>query len=420
MKIKMESFDLMQYFYGSVHDPLIHGLFRLSGHLDAHVLKKAVTLSEKAVPLIGCICRIKAGGLRWEQRNFTGEDMVHIVEAAADDEGLPESLLASPIDITREPQLKIFLIRYADNDTLCVIINHMVTDGAGFKEYLYLLCSLYACCRGETTDIPDLTPFPRGTGQLFRRFGPMEKLGILFSKYDLSMQKRQSAYKLEGDRNNPFFATYRIGREEFLNIKACAKGREATVNDMIIAAYARVLAEKTADRHVILPCPVDLRKYRPEAYRSVSNLTSNYICELDIGEDSPFDDTLTQVSGQMGKHKQSDNCLKSVISLEAAFHILPFRILQKGFRKVFTIPVVSYTNLGILNKEKLRFEDIEITDAFLTGTVKYVPYFQIAVSTFDDAVTLSCNLHGTPKDRENIDAFLKQIHQEITTCLKAV
>ncbi|GEM_PF-5968854 len=39
----------------------------------------------------------------------------------------------------------MFLIK-TDNgcDKMCLIINHMVCDGAGLKEYLYLLADIYA------------------------------------------------------------------------------------------------------------------------------------------------------------------------------------------------------------------------------------------------------------------------------------
>lgn len=99
--------------------------------------------------------------------------------------------------------------------------------------------------------------------------------------------------------------------------------------------------------------------------------------------------------------------------LETVFHILPFRLLQYIFPKVFTVPVLSYTNLGTINKEKLCFSDIQVKDGYITGAIKFVPYFQIAASTFNDRMTLSCNLYGTPQDWKRISDFLDLIHQEL-------
>ena len=43
-RYKAQAFDKMQYFYREAHEPLIHCMIRLSGHLDDALLEKAVTL----------------------------------------------------------------------------------------------------------------------------------------------------------------------------------------------------------------------------------------------------------------------------------------------------------------------------------------------------------------------------------------
>ena len=35
------------------------------------------------------------------------------------------------------------VVRSSGKDTLCIVMNHMVSDGAGLKEYLYVLGTLY-------------------------------------------------------------------------------------------------------------------------------------------------------------------------------------------------------------------------------------------------------------------------------------
>jgi NRPS condensation-like uncharacterized protein len=410
-KLKVESFDILQYFYRKVNDPIIHGLFHFSGQLDEAALKNAVTLSEKAIPVIGCCYTMRSGRPRWKNQSFTGENIVKVVKAGEGDKSLPKTLLASTIDITKEPQLKIFIVRYKEKDTLCVLMNHMVCDGVGFKQYLYLLSKLYTNIKTENKAEIDLTYYSRGTGQLFSKFSFFEKLGILFSKYDLSFQKKQAIYRLNGDESNPFFETLEINSEDLNKIKAYAKSRGATLNDAILAAYARILSEKTGERQIVIPCPVDLRKYLPQNNKhTFCNLVSNFICNVEVKEGSAFEETLKLVSEQMKRQKQSDSCLKSIIMLEAAFKFLPFSLLQAKFDKVFTIPVLSYTNIGIIDDEKFRFANLEITDAFITSAIKHVPYFQIAVTSFKNRLTMSCNLHGTQQDKEQIEDFLKCIY----------
>ncbi len=414
-KYSAETFDLMQYFYGSVHDPLIHCLIRLSVHIDEMLLKKAVTLSLAAIPMIRCCFDSSSRRPAWKDNGFTGDDIVRMFPCEADDTGQSMGLLVSTIDIAHEPQLRINVIRGKESgDTLCLVINHMVCDGSGFKEYIYLLCELYTKLLNDVEYKPDPKFYPRGAGQLFKGIGAAEKLGILFSKYDLSWQSHKTSMKLAGDTSNPFIVTRRIEKAELASIKAYAKSMGASVNDMFMTAYIRLLSRRTGKERIVIPCPVDLRKYIPKTQKhGICNLTSNYCCDVTVrGEDS-FRDTLAEVSRQMKLQKDSSKSLKSVIMLELAFRVLPYRFLKRNFEKFFTIPVVSYTNLGVMDGQLLRFGDIDVTEAFLTGAIKYVPYFQVAVSTYDDCCTLTCNLHGTPGDRIWIESFLEGLAKEL-------
>jgi len=99
--------------------------------------------------------------------------------------------------------------------------------------------------------------------------------------------------------------------------------------------------------------------------------------------------------------------------LELAFHLLSYQKMQKIFGKIFTIPVISYTNIGIIDSKLLKFANADILDVFVTGAIKYVPYFQVAVSTYEERCTLSCNLYGTTKDMVWIKSFLEELSKEL-------
>jgi NRPS condensation-like uncharacterized protein len=146
----------------------------------------------------------------------------------------------------------------------------------------------------------------------------------------------------------------------------------------------------------------------------ICNLTSNYFCEVSVKGEDTFTDTLSTVSKQMKLQKKSDSCLKSVIMIEFIFSIFSFGFLRRNFGKFFKVPVISYTNIGVIDKQRTNFGHCEVEDIFITGAIKYVPYFQIAVSTFYDTCTLSSNLHGTDNDKSLIESYLDEIINEIT------
>ncbi len=417
-KIRAEAFDILQYFYKTVHDPIIRCVVSFSGHIDGAALKKAVTVSSNAIPQVRCCFDLSARRPYWRDTEFTGDDIVSIVESAYGEKRL-DSLLASSIDIEHEPQLKIYVLRETGADTLCILINHMVCDGAGFKEYLYMLAGLYTdCLAGKNVRVPDY--YGRGFWPLFNRLTPMEKAKTLFNSYDLARQKQYVHLPLEGDNENPFLVVRRISRENMLLVKTYAKDKGATLNDMFLTAYIRLLGRKTGEGRIILPCPVDLRKYVPPGWKhGICNLTSNLICDVSLVPEGSFEDTLKKVSGQMREQKNGYSCLKPLINMELVFSLLPFKVLQKNFSRIFKIPVVSYSNLGIVDQDSFCFGDASIRDAYLTAAVKRTPYFQVSVSTFDGGCTFSCNFHGTANDKAWIRDFLLELETEMLEQVKS-
>lgn len=411
---KAQSFDLMQYLYGSVHHPLIHARIQFNGALNESLLKQAILLSIKTVPEVGCRLDTEASRPRWVKQDYRAEDFVQTVDAEELTEATVNEAMAQIIDVTKGPQLKATIVRERDGDTLCVVMNHMICDGAGFKDYLYLLAGLYTGLCSGSTELPAKKPGRRDAFQLFRGFSFREKREILFARYDLSKQREQPVYQLQGNTQNAIFARLKLDAAEFSALHSSAKRSGFSINDCILAAYIRVLHSRTGANEIVLPCPVDLRKYMPNGTDyGICNLTSNYICDITVQDGDKFETTVKQVAEQMNRQKSSPDCLKSVLMLGTAFRLTPFPLLKKLFHKIFKIPVLSYTNLGTADSDRLVFFNLVPTDCYLTGAVKFVPYFQIAVSTYRGECTLSCNLYGTESDRIEINQFLADIKSDL-------
>jgi NRPS condensation-like uncharacterized protein len=414
-KYKVEIFDIWQYLCQAVYEPLIRCRIDFSNHIDENILKKAVSLSLDAAPLINACFDGRAFRPRWIKRNFTGNDIVFVVEAGLDTNKQVVNLLSSNIDFTAEPQLKIHLIKRTDGDTACIIINHMVCDGAGFKEYLYLLSDLYTKCKNnEAISLPEY--HHRGIGQLFAGITLAEKIGIIRSKYkayDSSTEREQDGVAFEQGANTPFMETYVIPKENLLQIKVFAKEQGVTLNDMIMAAFARVFCLKTGTNRIMLPSTMDLRKYIPSGKYGIGNLSTNCMCNIGIQKNDFFADTLKQVSEQMQQHKSNKNILKSVMLWNLVVHILPFRFLKRHYTKIVKLPVVSFTNLGIVSNKLLRFEDAAIENLYLTASIKSSPFFQLTVSTYNDSCTLSCNIYGADCDKKWVECFLEDVCSEL-------
>jgi NRPS condensation-like uncharacterized protein len=411
---RTETCDLMQYFYTTVHDPVIRALLRFSGRLDPGALKRAVDLSAGAVPQIRCCFSQEKH--KWEDRGFTAEQIVHIVDAG-EGEDPSDRLMLSAIAFFEEPHLKIYLVRGREADSLCVVISHLVADGVGLKQYLTLLAELYGACEAGLDPAPPL-PGDRSVRQLSRALRLGQKRQILSSRMDYEKQNPSMYLPFEEGEGEPFCVLRRIEPERFSELHAYAKSRGATLNDLLLAAYFRAHHTLTGCPKLVLPCPVDARKYLPDASKcGVCNLTSSYMVRLSVGENDPFDKTLRSVSEQMSAQKNSLASLKGPLLLDFLFRMLPYSATRKMFFKTFYIPFISFTNIGVLKPELLRFGRTEPGDASLTPAVKKAPLFQVSVSSFAGRCTLSSNMEGSQQNRQVVETFYDLLFKELDTLL---
>jgi NRPS condensation-like uncharacterized protein len=98
----------------------------------------------------------------------------------------------------------------------------------------------------------------------------------------------------------------------------------------------------------------------------------------------------------------------------ALYAVVPFRLLRRLFRSMGGVPVTSYSNLGVLNEERLRFAGGEIANASLATAVKRPPYYQLSLSTWRDTCTLSCCVDISVEDRETARRALEETIKDFT------
>jgi NRPS condensation-like uncharacterized protein len=49
----------------------------------------------------------------------------------------------------------------------------------------------------------------------------------------------------------------------------------------------------------------------------------------------------------------------------------------------------------------------------MSGSIKYKPHFQLAMSSYDGELTMSSNLYGNAGDRERIISFFDEVEREL-------
>lgn len=413
-KYKAEVWDIMQFLFAKFNDHQIHCVIRLDKKLDGNRLRRAVDRLIDAFPLIRSRFVEDEGTPYWRDTGFTAKDIVFLRETEHPEAEL-QKVICSKTDAASGPQMLLYVVRSKTTDSLCVIINHMLCDGAGFKELLYLLSLAYSQLRTNPGYRLPRQNGSRSERQILHAFRCADKVRILAQRYGLSRHDDSVVFGLEGDKSTPFIVTHTIQKERFLASKAFAKHYGATVNDLLLAAYLRALHSVLPDRTAAIQCVLDLRKFLPRKKAAgLCNLTSNLVCDIgpDIGK--TFGDTLLLVKRAMDAEKKQASCLHLIMLLETIFHVLPYRLAKRAVLKAYRNPPLAMSNIGVIDSRRLSFDRAPVTSAYITGSVKYSPLFQLALSTFQNEVTLSVAFHGTQADREKIGRFLESIDEELS------
>lgn len=493
-RLRAEVFDQMQYLFSDFNDHQLHALLRFepdagadisgtgalgadvpgagtsdfgtpnTGVLDAGALGRAVRRSAELVPLLAS--RFAAHPFRpcWEPMDESRRARLFSVETMENGDAEEAALrfLTTCTDEAAGPQAEVKLICAPGGDTLCVLMNHMVCDGAGFKEYLALLASLYTryaapaeaaskagdASRAEPARLRDggrpqderLLRGGRGIGQVYRQFRGMAKLRAVFARGGFpgpGGDRKPAGSRPVGSRpagnrpasgpahfpldgasaaRRPFIERLRLGAARFARLREYGRARGATVNDVVLAAYARALCAllpREEAANLVVPNMVDLRRYLPgRRTGALCNLSSMFPCPVGDTAGEDFDGTLGRVREMTARSKAELPGLAGLPLLRGLL-LLPFCAARRIFLRFYKNPLTGMTNIGVLGEDALRFGDAAPREAWATGSIKHPPYFQLAFTTYRGEVTFTVCEYGTPGDRARIRRFFALLEGEL-------
>lgn len=416
MKFRAEIFDYLQYLYDTTgfNDHQVHCVIKFETKVDPFVMKKAVEILIDTIPVLSRVYRHNKGSSYWEDSvPLHTSDYFYVVENYQDFEAFTFSK-------TKEesgPQIKICLLQ-SESDSLSIVINHMIADGAGIKQCVYLLSEIYSRL---LTD-PDYRPSyvidgDRGFKQVISGLSPIEKIKILiFNKKD---SNQNSSYKFPMSKNentSPFILTHEVSSESYGQIQNFCKIHNVTINDVMLTSYFRVLSRilKINGEFFGIPIMIDMRRHlNDKKFNALTNLSSTVIINACVHQGESFSQTLEKITNEMKNKKNNYLGLNTFLKLNTLFKLckgrLPYKILKHSLKN----PNICMTNIGIIDSKKLMFQGSPISTAFVCGSIKYRPHFQMAVCSFNNKMTLSVNLYGSQEDQDTIKEFFTLIDDEL-------
>ena len=417
MIYKAEIFDKFQYLFEETgfNDHQLHCVISFLEKIDTEVMKKSFGLLLKVMPILSCAYRMKDGEAYWESVDaISVEDIFTITKNEKD-------FLNFTTSRTNEltgPQIKACLYKATRGASISIILNHMITDAGGFKQCIYILSDLYSKLLENPNYIPDFKiDGDRSFDRIISEVSLFDKTKALLLHNKESNQKSRDQLNMSSDKEiAPFILTQLIAEDRYLSMIEYCKNRKVTVNDVILAAYDRVLAKllKAEGRTLGIPIMVDMRRYlKDKSFQALSNLTSTVITNIKINAGETFEETVTKVNQEMNQLKSRNFGMNGFMKLAFAIKIFNEKTSYKIIKKYLTNPLICTTNIGIIDSQKLVFKGSKIENVFMCGSIKYRPHFQMALSSFQNTITLSSNLYGSREDKEAIRKLLIEVVNEL-------
>lgn len=375
--------------------PLICCHLTLDGHIDKNRLAEAIQLSSSYVPEILYVFdpihgRFVDNGLTSKQAFLPKDHVMHW-------------------DFRRDTQLKIRIRSTAGQDHLTIGINHGLSDSIGFLQYLSLLTALY-----------NGTPIPSHLRNHRELIPYLKKVRIQGATEQEKNTNSSNRLQLPGDPGGRYqLLTVSLNPGQLRALHKKAEHYQATVNDVLLTAYARVTARFLNSDRVLLPCPANLRPLlSTPGELTVVNLTGLYRVAVELHPQHSFTETLVQIHTEMLLQKSRNRCLSGIKPLSAIYRLTPYLFVKLLCRLCYRPLPISYTNIGEIHPDQLRFKDCPVLRCYLSGAFRKAPDFQLTVSTYQNTCTLSSSFIGSPKHSAIVKTILHAIKQELLTWSK--
>lgn len=421
MKYYAEMWDKMQHIMANYNDHMVHFYIRFDTTLDEPILKRALAIATDKVPILKTI--FSAGLLHAEWNSiddFKIDDVYKFIEVERNAQAVSEKFLLQIIKESREAQIKYLLVREGGTDTLNILMNHMCFDGADFKQFAYLIAKIYNELKAGGTGDFRFKNGTRSETQLFNSFSPEERKEVEGLISYSKKQKAKISFPFETKKKKlvtPRIIKNTVSSDTFMKLKERGKELGFSVNDVICACFFRAtVASVNLNKGDALGIPnmVDLRRYMPGGQSfGMCNLTSMVVPNLgeDIGKD--IFETVAKVKANMDELKTNHPGLHGLPLLRKVFALTPYALAHFLIGTFFKNPLIGISNIGVIDDTRLVFNGASVEEAYITGSVKYPPYMQLALSTFKGNIINTVAVYCTDNDEKMFRKMFDLYNQEI-------
>jgi NRPS condensation-like uncharacterized protein len=415
---KAEAFDLWHYYSGRICKPYFKMQIDFDGHLDETILAEAFEQACVTFPLVACgfdiPSRIRA---RWVPRREAAGEILQMVEAPECREEEIQRAYACSLNISEGPQLRAFLVRDAQQDSLCLTVNHMICDGVGCKQYLSVVAQLYSrIAKGLDPSPPPFVP-QRGARAVLKAFRIRDWLrkpsSILIPNADETKKLHQATgFAFEDGPFNLLMES--LPAANFKPIRTAAKALGFTVNDLFMASLALAWHRERTVNEILLPCTMDLRSFVSSGTEmGITNLSSRCPCVIRISPGDMMEDVMAKVTEPMKVYKQGLYAVNQLFGWQIRSRFISLRRMNQIFQNAGTTFSLGATNTGIVDEDCIRFGNASVRRAYMAPPAPLSPTLAVAISTFRDELIVSAGVEGDETAKEFARAIFAAMMEEL-------
>ena len=417
-RLKAEMWDKMQYLFRNYYDRMVHCVIYFDSLINVDILKQCLIFINEKNPVLHSSFHYDVVDPYWEVENYVIDDFL-VVKDSEDVEADVNEHITQSIPVDNNAQYRIGLYNKDGKTTFAMIINHMCCDGGDLKYFIRHLAECYTKLLNGQKDLN----FKGGNRSYNAVYSKMDEKDEKYAKglyKNISTVEDKNKFPLTPDSKEDkcMICRRKTSEESFKNIYKIGKSMGVTVNDMMLAFYMRALydiSEKNPNETISVPCMVDLRRYIEGGGEKggLTNHTGFMQCTTkEKGE--TINDTLVNVLHSIRKNKKDRFMgLYSLPLLKLAYTILPFTVSEFAIKLGYSNPLIGMSNIGLLKEQELMFGEAKPIDAFMTGAIKYKPYMQLALTTFNNRITMTIVIRGNEEDEKIVGKFFDLIEQNM-------
>ena len=287
-------------------DLAIHAAIDLRRAFSRSELERAARAAVAAFPVLDRRYKPRFFRNRWVRVPEPIGDVVHLVPEPADLEAETRAWVRRPIESTRERPFRIVGLPRGEGSRLLLSVMHLAVDGAGMAAVGHVVgAALYgvppAIPVDSRRDLPSVLDRLRWYHAPTLARDTAEAL--IQPLRTLSAAVRERPYPTARSRE----ASYRhlaISAGDLAAIRARCRGGDASVNDVLVAALARVAARRSSGGPVSVLYTMDLRRYAASPRLVATNASSILTVVVPRGDIGDLAATAGAVARRTARHRR--------------------------------------------------------------------------------------------------------------------